>query len=122
MGVMNELIDPPAIASLVGILTETAPEVQWEQTAAASAGLVPLNLRARTDLVARALVADISERGGKGYTTAAGSFRAALSGPAFTGWVLWPVSEAAVSLALESGAPEDFDDCLALLAEPYRAN
>jgi 3-methyladenine DNA glycosylase AlkC len=118
MGVMNELIDPPAIANLVSILTETTAGVRWEQTAAAAAGLGELNLRARTDLVARALAADIREcSDAKAYTTAAGSFRAALHNPEFTGWVLWPVSEAAVTLALRSGALEDFDDSLALLAE-----
>ncbi|WP_285251119.1 DNA alkylation repair protein [Pseudarthrobacter sp. fls2-241-R2A-168] len=118
MGVMNELMDPPAIATLVGILKETSPGVPWERTAATGAELGELNLRARTDLVARALVADISEASrGDGFTTAARSFRAALQLPEFTGWVLWPVSEAAASLALDSGALEDFDDCLALLAE-----
>jgi 3-methyladenine DNA glycosylase AlkC len=118
MGVMNELMDPPAIATLVGILKETSPGVPWERTAATGAELGDLNLRARTDLVARALEADISEAGRRGgYTTAARSFRAALQLPEFTGWVLWPVSEAAVSLALDSGVLEDFDDCLALLAE-----
>ncbi|MET1089188.1 MAG: DNA alkylation repair protein [Arthrobacter sp.] len=115
---MNELIDPPAVANLVGVLEETAPEVRWERTAATAAGLGDLNLRARTDLVALALVADIREGGsGKGYTTAASGFRAALPVPEFTGWILWPVSEAAVTLALDSSAGEDFDDCLALLAE-----
>jgi 3-methyladenine DNA glycosylase AlkC len=118
MGVMNELIDPPAVANLVGILTETAAGARWEQTAAAADRLGDLNLRARTDLVARALVADIRESsGGTAYTTAAGSFRGALGFPEFTGWVLWPVSEAAVTLALDSGSLADFDDCLALLAE-----
>jgi 3-methyladenine DNA glycosylase AlkC len=118
MGVMNELIDPPAIANLVGILTETAAGITWARTAATAAGLGDLNLRARTDLVALALVADIREdSSGREYTTAARSFRAALSVPEFTGWILWPVSEAAVTLALYSGAVEDFDDCLALLAE-----
>ena len=115
---MNELIDPPAIANLVGILTKTTAGVRWEQTAAAADRLGDLNLRARTDLVARALVADIRESsGGTAYTTAAGSFRGALSVPEFTSWFLWPVSEAAVTLALDSGSLADFDDSLALLAE-----
>jgi 3-methyladenine DNA glycosylase AlkC len=117
MGVMNELIDPPGIGTLTRILTDSAPAVQWQQTAAAASLLGDLNLRARTDLVAYALVADISRSAVPGYTTASGSFRAALAVPEFTGWVLWPVSEAAVTLALASGAEEDFDDCLALLAE-----
>jgi len=117
MGVMNELIDPQGIGTLTRILTESAPTVGWKQTAAAASLLGDLNLRARTDLVAGALVADISTGPVPGYTTASVSFRAALAVPEFTGWVLWPVSEAAVTLALASDAAEDFDDCLALLAE-----
>jgi len=117
MGVMNELIDPRSIEALTRTLAQSAPAVQWTQTAAAAALLGDLNLRARTDLVARALVADTSTGPAQGYTTASVSFRAALAVPEFTGWVLWPVSEAAVTLALASGATEDFDDCLALLAE-----
>ncbi|MCU1568015.1 MAG: alkylation repair protein, partial [Pseudarthrobacter sp.] len=115
---MNELIDPPAIANLAGILAKKAAGVRWERTAATGAELGDLNLRARTDLVAGALVADIRESwDGKAYTTAAAGFRAALRSPEFTGWVLWPVSEAAVTLAVESGELADFDDALALLAE-----
>ena len=115
---MNELIDPPAIANLAGILAERAPGVRWERTAATAGELGDLNLRARTDLVAGALAADIREcREGKAFTTAAAGFRAALRAPEFTGWVLWPVSEAVATLALESGALKDFDDALALLAE-----
>ncbi|WP_163166247.1 DNA alkylation repair protein [Arthrobacter sp. Alg241-R88] len=117
MGVMNELIDPPGIGMLTHILTESAPTVEWKQTAATASLLGDLNLRARTDLVADALVADISTGAVPGYTTASASFRAALAVPEFTGWVLWPVSEAAVTLALASDAAEDFDDCLALIAE-----
>lgn len=67
--------------------------------------------------MADALVADISMGPVPGYTTASASFRKALAVPEFTGWVLWPVSEAAVTLALASGTAEDLDDCLALLAE-----
>jgi 3-methyladenine DNA glycosylase AlkC len=117
MGVMNELIDGQAVKTLAGILTAAAPRVAWDRTAAAASGLGDLNLRARTDLVAGALVADIRNSRGSGYPTAAAGFRAALSVPEFTGWILWPVSEAAATLCLESGCREDFDDALALLAE-----
>jgi 3-methyladenine DNA glycosylase AlkC len=117
MGAMNELIDARAVGSAAAILTEAAPEVRWDRTAAAAPLLGDLNLRARTDLVAQALVEDIRKVPGAGYPTAALSFRAALRFPEFTGWILWPVSEAAAALAVASGTGEDFDDALALLAE-----
>jgi 3-methyladenine DNA glycosylase AlkC len=117
MGAMNELIDAPAVNSVAAILAESSPNVRWDRTAAAAHLLGDLNLRARTDLVAQALQDDIGNVPGAGYTTAAGSFRAALAFPEFTGWILWPVSEAAAALAVASGSGRDFDDALALLAE-----
>jgi hypothetical protein len=51
------------------------------------------------------------------YAIAAGVVRRALEQDAFTGWTLWPVAEAAVTLALQSETVEDFDDCLRLLSE-----
>lgn len=116
MGVMNELIDAAGVETLTGILAKAAPMVRWEQTAGAAPLLDGLSLRARTDLLAGALAADVRAGPSPGYPTAAGAFRAALAVPEFTGWFLWPVSEAAVTLALESGTVPDFDDCLALLA------
>lgn len=117
MGVMNELINPRGIEVLTRILADKAATVQWTQTAATASLLGDRNLRARTDLVADAIVADVSLGPAPAYTTASAAFRAALAVPDFTGWVLWPVSEAAVTLALASGAAGDFDDCLALLAQ-----
>ncbi|WP_411374371.1 DNA alkylation repair protein [Arthrobacter sp. MPF02] len=116
MGAMNELINAGSVETLTRLLTETGPGTRWDRTAAAASQLDGLHLRARTDLLANALLADIRSVPSPGYPTAAGSFRAALEVPEFTGWFLWPVSEAAVTLALASGAAEHFDDCLALLA------
>ncbi|TDL38954.1 DNA alkylation repair protein [Arthrobacter nitrophenolicus] len=116
MGAMNELINAGSVRTLTGILGQTAPAIRWDRTAAAASGLDRLVLRARTDLLAGALVADIAGSPSPGYATAARSFRAALQVPEFTGWFVWPVSEAAVTLALNSGAAGDFDDCLALVA------
>ena len=117
MGAMNELIDARAVDSLAGILQGAAPDMRWERTAAAAFLLGDLNLRARTDLVAQALLEDIADVPGAGYPTAAAGFRAALRLPEFTGWILWPVSEAAAALAVASGSAADFDDAMALLAE-----
>lgn len=117
MGVMNELINRQGVETLGRILAEAAPGLDWPHVAAAAAQLDELSLRGRTDAVSSALLADVRQLPDPGYPTAARIFRSALSGAGFTGWILWPVSETAVTLALESGAAPDFDDCLALLAE-----
>lgn len=65
--------------SAAAILAESAPQVQWDHTAAAAHVLQDLNLRARTGLVAQALQDDIGSVPGAGYPTAAGSFRATLA-------------------------------------------
>lgn len=121
MGVMNELINREGVETLARVLAEAAPGSDWAHVAAAAAHLDALSLRGRTDAVSNALLADVRQLPDPGFPTAARIFRSALSGAGFTGWILWPVSEAAVTLALEPGAGpgggSDFDDCLALLAE-----
>ncbi|MHA7299131.1 DNA alkylation repair protein [Pseudarthrobacter sp. MDT3-1] len=117
MGAMNELINRQGVETLAGILAAAAPGSGWPQVAAAAAHLDELSLRSRTDAVSSALLADVRQLPDPGYPTAARIFRSALSGAGFTGWILWPVSETAVTLALESGTSPYFDDCLALLAE-----
>lgn len=117
MGAMNELINRQGVETLARTLAAAAPGSEWPAVAAAAARLDELSLRGRTDAVSRALLADIRQLPDPGYPTAARTFRSALSGAGFTGWILWPVSETAVTLALEPDAGDDFDDCLALLAE-----
>ncbi|MEE2568722.1 DNA alkylation repair protein [Pseudarthrobacter sp. J64] len=141
---MNELINKDNVRKLAATLAAAGPlpAPAWDRVAAAGEGLDDLSLRARTDRVAAAIVDVLQEPTNPtpgiataapeaGYPTAARIFREALtrsgddSGPSapgstepeLTGWVIWPVSEAAVTLALESGRTEDFDDCMALLAE-----
>ncbi len=114
---MNELINRRNVEGLAGILVGAAPGTQWSNVALAGSALDELSLRGRTDQVCGALLADFRLVPESDYSTAAGTFRAALENPDFTGWILWPVSEAAVTLALESGRAADFADCLALLAE-----
>jgi 3-methyladenine DNA glycosylase AlkC len=117
MGAMNELINRQNVEALAGILDSVAPGTGWSTVAAAATTLDELSLRGRTDQVGGALLADFRQVPGSDYSTAAGAFRRALDNPGFAGWILWPVSEAAVTLALESDNPADFTDCLALLAE-----
>ncbi|NKX54234.1 DNA alkylation repair protein [Arthrobacter mobilis] len=113
MGVMNDLLGPEAVDGLRTSLLRVTGRPAWPALAAAEAKLEPLAIRARAGLLAEALTADL----GTGYDGAAAVFRAALADEAFTGWMIWPVSEAAVDLALRDGSTRAFDDVLALLAE-----
>jgi 3-methyladenine DNA glycosylase AlkC len=110
---MNELLNPGVVGSLGGILASASPGTAWPQLARAAGRLDALSLRQRTDLLSEALLADLPQD----YPTAAGAFRRALAEANFTGWMIWPVSEAAVSLALTSADSADSADCLGLLAE-----
>lgn len=120
---MNEQINRTNVGRLAATLAAAGPGSVWPRLREASIGLDGLSLRARTDKIAAALESDVrsysagTNMQGREYTTAARIFRAALPHSELTGWVLWPLSEAAVTLALESSNPGDFDDCLALLAE-----
>ncbi|MDN4644558.1 DNA alkylation repair protein [Arthrobacter sp. PsM3] len=113
MGVMNELINPRVVRSLERILAAAAPGGGFSHLAGTAAQLEELSLRERTDLLSRALLSDLPGN----YAAAAVIFRRALADPDFTGWMIWPVTETAATLALISPEPHDFEDCLSLLAE-----
>ena len=113
MGVMNELINPGVVRSLERILAAASPDHGFRRLAATAGDLDGLSLRERTDLLSRALLADLPGN----YAGTAVIFRRALDDPDFTGWMIWPVTETAATLALAGTEPRDFEDCLALLAE-----
>jgi 3-methyladenine DNA glycosylase AlkC len=119
MGAMNELIDQAAVVSLVRVLTDASPGIAWSHLADAGARLDDLSLRERTNHVSTALLADLAAAASSpgDYSTAARIFRCALLDDDFTGWTLWPITETAVTLALDASKPGDFEDCLQLLAE-----
>ncbi|MCC9205030.1 DNA alkylation repair protein [Arthrobacter sp. zg-Y769] len=112
MGTMDDLLGPNEVKALHDALAAAAPGISWDGVLATRTRLEPLSLRGRTDAVAHALVSALGT-----YPAAAVAFRSALEDPTFTGWALWPVTEAAVTLALADGGTPAFDDALALLAE-----
>jgi 3-methyladenine DNA glycosylase AlkC len=71
--------------------------------------LGPLGLSDRMRAVRDALLLDLPG----GYRQIASVVRAGLVDPAFTGWMVWPVTEA---VALSATSTGDFDDGLTLLA------
>lgn len=137
---MNELINAAAVDGLRRHLSVASQSVaaadvlpdesalEWPRLRAAAQGVDGLSLRARSDFVSAALIADLPDD----YATVAAIFRRALDEPGFTGWMIWPVTETVTTLALaadaaalvEPGASTStastrtaFDDGLELLAE-----
>lgn len=113
MGAMDELINAPAINALVRSLTAVAPGTGFTQLRRTRTQLRGLKLRSRTDLVSAALLADLPGD----YPTVAAIFRRARNDPAFSGWIIWPVTETVTTLALGSTQAAAFEDGLNLLAE-----
>ena len=113
MPTADELLGPEVAAALVGVVARAAPTTSLAALAVAAGSLGPLALRERTDLLAAALLADL----GDGYPRLEEVVLAALTDPAFTGWMVWPVTEALVTAALADGSPEAFDAALDRLAD-----
>src|ERR1700712_1302579 len=104
MGAMDELINSATVASLTRTLKIAAPDVNPRHLRIARTGVDGLKLRARTDLVSAALLADLPPD----YPAIAGIFRRALADPSLTGWMIWPVTETVTTRALASDDPNSF--------------
>src|ERR1700712_3617982 len=113
MGAMDELINAATLESLTTSLQTAAPEFTPQHLRQATRQLDGLKLRARTDLVAAALLAGLPGD----YQAVAGVYRRALQDRQFSGWMIWPVSETVTSLALAAAEPAAFEDGLLLLSQ-----
>jgi 3-methyladenine DNA glycosylase AlkC len=111
MGPMDELIDARVVTELTGHLRTGGLAPRDLPPAAAAVDGLPL--RRRVDVVRDALLADLPA----GHAGAAAVVRSAFGEPSFSGWMLWPVSEAVVHRALATGRPSDFDDAMDVLAQ-----
>lgn len=105
---MDELID----ASVISHLAQLMRQRHVRPTALMASRVGDQKLRRRVDVVRDALLADLPP----GYDETAAVVRAAFEDDTFTGWMLWPVSEAVVDRALASGSARSFDDALDVLA------
>ena len=131
MGVMNELIDRTTVVRLTALLRDADPSRDWIAVEESADAVDGLQLRARSDVVAAAILRDNSgadDDHAANYRRLAATVRRALRENALAGWMVWPVSEAVTSAALlcwSSGMPHDdgpfdndpFDDGLDLLSE-----
>ena len=131
MGVMNELIDRTTVVRLTALLRDADSSRDWIAVEESADAVDGLQLRARSDVVAAAILRDNSgadDDHATRYCRLAATVRRALRENALAGWMVWPVSEAVTSAALlfwSSGMPHDdgpfdndpFDDGLDLLSE-----
>ncbi|AXI79307.1 DNA alkylation repair protein [Peterkaempfera bronchialis] len=103
-------------AAVVG-LADCLGAVGRQSMAAAVRGCVPalgdLALRERCDLVREALLSTEPE----GCEALEATIRAALPDPRFTGWMIWPVTEAVAERASREPEGDAFERALQLLAD-----
>lgn len=118
MPTAEELVSVKCIEELGGLLAAASPDRPWTETRAVPARLPALGLSDRVRAVRDALLADLPD----GYAEAEEIIRRALDDPRFTGWMIWPVTEAVAARALAntstnaSTSPNAFEAALDLLA------
>jgi 3-methyladenine DNA glycosylase AlkC len=110
----DELLGVPAARALIAAISAAVPDVELPSLRAAADSLGPLSLRERSDLLRDALLADLPGD----YDRVAGTIRTAAAGALpFHGWLIWPVTTAVATKAVEAGTDAAFDDGMRLLAE-----
>lgn len=112
MGTMDELINPTVISALSRSLKTAALDFEPHALSKATRQVGTHRLRDRVDIVRDALLADAPGE----YLQLEQLVRSALEQPSFTGWMIWPVTEAVTTRALASGTAADFDAAMDLLA------
>ncbi|MFC4943711.1 DNA alkylation repair protein [Pseudonocardia sp. GCM10023141] len=114
-GASAEALLPPATVAVLAQCLRTATGGPVAAVTAAVEQVDGLALSERVRLVRDALLADLPA----GYPAFAAVIRDCLVLPAFTGWLIWPVSEAVAARATGATGPaagDAFEDGLALLA------
>ncbi|WP_233091522.1 DNA alkylation repair protein [Arthrobacter sp. MSA 4-2] len=109
---MDELINPTVIDALSRNLVAAAPQLQPRALSEAMTILAGRRLRDRVNIVRDAFLADAPDD----FSELEQLVRAALEQPNFTGWMIWPVTEAVSTRALASHSTPSFDTGMDLLA------
>jgi 3-methyladenine DNA glycosylase AlkC len=110
----DELLGEPAAQALIAAVAAAAPGTPLPALRAAADDLATRSLRERSDLLRDALLRDLPGD----YAALARTIRTAKQGaPPFSGWLIWPVTSAVATKAVEDGGTDAFDDAMALLAE-----
>ncbi|MBS3181485.1 DNA alkylation repair protein [Leucobacter manosquensis] len=113
MSMTDELLGRDRAEALARLLLTANPAADGDALRGAAASLAGRGLSERARLLAGAM----REDHGTAPARLNAIVRAAQQDPEFSGWMLWPVGLAVAWSALEAGAPESFDDALALLRE-----
>ncbi|MFS8198391.1 DNA alkylation repair protein [Streptomyces sp. CWNU-52B] len=119
----DELIGRHTVQSLTRAMRAAAPDAALTALRAAPRQLDALSLRERADLLRDALLTDLPGD----YAALARTVRVARdSAPDFTGWLIWPVTGALATRAVQAGGASQeageggaaaFDDAMDLLAD-----
>ncbi|MCC5036580.1 DNA alkylation repair protein [Streptomyces sp. WAC 00631] len=110
----DELIGRHTVQSLTRAIRTAAPDADLAALRAAPQQIAPLSLRERADLLRDALLTDLPGD----HATLARTIRSARdNAPHFTGWLIWPVTSALATRAVQEGSAAAFDDAMALLAD-----
>jgi 3-methyladenine DNA glycosylase AlkC len=96
------MLSTASVVALGACLGAVAPSLELTAVTAAPGQLAGLAFSERGRLVRDALLADLPP----GYAPMEKIFRAALDDPDFTGWMIWPVTEAVAVRAVADGSLE----------------
>jgi 3-methyladenine DNA glycosylase AlkC len=114
MAYANDLLGAHTVRELVSAFTAVAPGLSLSTLAATAREAEAGTLRARSDLLQRALLADLP----LGYAQLAAVIRSAHRSPVlFRGWMLLPVTMAVAARARQAGTRAAYEDAMALLGE-----
>ncbi|WP_327379783.1 DNA alkylation repair protein [Streptomyces sp. NBC_01212] len=108
----DQLISRDTARSLTRAIHAAAPDAELTALRAAPSRIDALALRERADLLHDALLADLPGD----YATLARTVRVAREDAQFTGWLIWPVTSALATRAVQENEPAAFDDAMELLA------
>ncbi|MEV0241709.1 DNA alkylation repair protein [Streptomyces sp. NPDC050674] len=113
MPTADELLGHDTVQHLIDAVRTAVPDADLKSLRAAPRQLAPLSLRERADLLRDALLTDLPGD----YATLARAVRSARDAPHFTGWLIWPVTSALATRAVQDGGVAAFDDAMTLLAD-----
>ncbi|NQX37130.1 DNA alkylation repair protein [Herbiconiux sp. VKM Ac-2851] len=108
----DELMGPHVAEALTRGITAALPEEELTNLRAAAAKLDGLALRERSDVLRNALLLDVPGS----YAELDTVVRKAAQSPSFSGWLIWPVTSAVATRAVQEDTEVAFDSALELLA------
>lgn len=112
MPLADELLGVETVIGLVAVLETSAPATSFESVRATTSTVPSLALRDRAHLVKDALLADVPGT----VDDLASLVRRCLEDESFTGWMIWPVTEAVSARAIADGTTAALDTALDLQA------